>query len=279
MILKNAKNSLNFFKGHFLSLVVYFLVAAICGPSVALAKILVISDIDDTLKVSHVLSTVGAVSSAFDDDSHFIGMAEIFQDLKKHHKDIEFHYVSLAPKILMSERHQSFLEENGFPITKLHMNPGVRQDSQLKQKIIRKLLKGTKPELVIYFGDNGQFDVVVYDQMVKEFPQIPTVTYIREAYSKYGDSEYPTLSSQVGFVTSVEVVVDLINKSLLPIESYAPVESMVYETLVQGGDGDIMGAMVFPWWQDCRDFKWQWTMGSESPRLVAIKKEIIKKCE
>jgi hypothetical protein len=279
MIFKYLKSILKRLEGQSRSLSVYFLVAALCGPSLASAKILVISDIDDTLKVSHVLSTVGAVTSAADDDSHFVGMMEIFRGLERTHKDIEFHYVSLAPKLLMGGRHQEFLEENGFPVTKLHMNPGVRQDPQLKQKIIRKLLVDSNPELVIYFGDNGQFDVVVYDDMVREFPRIPAVTYIREAYSGQGESEHPTLSHQIGFVTSVEVAMDLINKALLPAASYASIESTVYKRILRDDADETFGPMVFPWWQDCRDFKWRWPVAEPSSQLVTIKRVIDKKCQ
>ncbi|UXR65259.1 App1 family protein [Bdellovibrio bacteriovorus] len=252
--------------------------AGLMMAAAAEAKVLVVSDIDDTLKVSHVLSKKGAATSFLDDDSLFVGMPEIFQMLNYQHEDIEFHYVSLAPKILMQEQHSDFLEESGFPITQLHMNSGVKQDPELKQKVIRKLLAEKKPELVIYFGDNGQFDAIVYDQMVKEFPQIPAVSYIREAYSKLARSKHPTMEGQIGFVTSVEVTIDLISKGLLSKKAYAPIESIVYKRLLRDDGHERFGEMVFPWWQDCRDFKWQWNITNPSQKLQIIQSTIDKKC-
>ncbi|WP_295905774.1 phosphatidate phosphatase App1 family protein [uncultured Bdellovibrio sp.] len=246
----------------------------------ALAKILVISDIDDTIKVTHVLAKSGAATSFVDESSRFAGMPELYQLLKKSHKDIEFHYVSLAPWLLMRDKHEDFLEENDFPITKLHMNMGIKQDPELKQKVIRKLLDKKKPELVIYFGDNGQFDTVVYDQMVKEYPQIPYVSYIREAYSSLGESKYPTLPGQIGFVTTVEVAIDLIQKKILPENIYGSIEREVFKRLLRDEEGgETFGKMVFPWWQDCRDFKWQWTVENPSLQLLAIESAIAKKCQ
>ncbi|MDG0816641.1 phosphatase domain-containing protein [Bdellovibrio svalbardensis] len=242
------------------------------------AKVLVISDIDDTLKVSHVLSKKGAASSFVDESSRFVGMSEIFQMLDLQHEDIEFHYVSLAPKFLMEGQHLDFLEENGFPITELHMNPGMKQDPDLKQKAIRKVLREKNPELVIYFGDNGQFDTVVYDQMSKEFPQIPAISYIREAYSKLNLSKHPTKPGQIGFVTSVEVVIDLISKGLLPQKAYGPIENIVYKRMKRDDRHEMLGAMVFPWWQDCRDFKWVWNIANPSAKLQAIEATIAEKC-
>lgn len=279
MELKAIIPHLNEFQGRLWSLFVYFLVAFLLGGASAQAKTLVISDIDDTLKVSHILSKAGSVSSAFDDDSRFVGMAEIFNALRKEHQDIEFHYVSLAPEFLMSRKHQEFLQENGFPVTGLHMNPGITQDPELKQKVIRRLLSNKNPDLVIYFGDNGQFDAVVYNQMQQEFPRIPLVTYIREAYSSKGESQHPTMAGQIGFVTSVEVALDLIQKNLLSETIYPQIENLVLKRLLRDGTNERFGEMVFPGWQDCRDFKWQWEVENPSPALNFIKRAISKKCQ
>ncbi|WP_374032235.1 phosphatase domain-containing protein [Bdellovibrio bacteriovorus] len=254
------------------------LLAGLMLSAFAEAKVLVVSDIDDTLKVSHVLSKKGAATSFADDDSRFVGMSEIFQMLNLQHEDIEFHYVSLAPKLLMNEQHTDFLEENGFPITKLHMNSGIKQDPELKQKVIRKVLTETNPEVVIYFGDNGQFDAVVYDQMVKEFPHIPAVSYIREAYSRLDRSKFPTMEGQIGFVTSVEVAIDLISKGLLMKKAYGPIEQIVYKRMKKDDKDEKFGPMVFPWWQDCRDFKWQWDVKNPSVKLQKIQSVIAERC-
>ncbi|QLY26703.1 phosphatase domain-containing protein [Bdellovibrio sp. KM01] len=243
------------------------------------AKILVISDIDDTLKVSHILSKLGSATSAFDDDSKFVGMAEIFQDLESSHSDIEFHYVSLAPQVLMGEQHEDFLEENHFPVTELHMNKGIKQDPELKQKVIRRLLLDKKPELVLYFGDNGQFDAIVYDQMAKEFSRIPALTYIREAYSSRGESKHPTMPGQIGFVTSVEVVIDLISRNILPKSSYLQIQDIVYKRLMKDDGDETFGKMVFPGWQDCRDFKWIWDVKNPTEKLRVIKSIIQQRCQ
>ncbi|UOF02851.1 phosphatase domain-containing protein [Bdellovibrio reynosensis] len=245
---------------------------------VAAAKILVISDIDDTVKVSHILSKKGAVSSAVDSDSHFAGMPDLYRILDLSHQDIEFHYVSLAPKLLMGGRHQDFLDKNGFPITGLHMNPGVRQDKDLKNKVIRQLLAEKKPELVIYFGDNGQYDAVVYDQMVKEFPQVPSITYIREAYSSKLESQYPTMPGQIGFVTTLELAIDLSQRNLLHAKAYKHIEQTIYSQLNSENSIEVVGKMLFPWWQDCRDFKWQWDVKNPTERLIEIKDVIEERC-
>lgn len=247
--------------------------------TIAEAKTLVISDIDDTIKVSNILSKTRASGSFFDDDSRFVGMAEVYQALGHNIPDVEFHYVSLAPKLLMNEQHSDFLEENGFPVTALHMNSGIKQDPELKQKVIRKLLQDKQPDLVIYFGDNGQFDAVVYNQMTTEFPTIPALTYIREAYSKLNESKNPTMAGQIGFVTSIEVTLDLISRKLLPVSTYPVIEDIVYNGLLADDGDENFGPMVFPVWQDCRDFKWTWQVKNPPQKLLTIIDAIEARCK
>lgn len=246
--------------------------------SFASAKVLVVADIDDTLKVTNVRSVWGSASSFFDDTSRFAGMADLFNALKDSHAEIEFHYVSLAPEALMSERHQEFLEENNFPITALHTNPGLTQDPQLKQKVIRQLVKETQPELIIYFGDNGQFDPLVYSQMAREFPHIPYITYIHEVYSHSTEDINPTQANQVGFVTAMEVTLDLIQKGVLPLKTYLPIENKVYQVLRQESGDQAFGEMVFPWWQDCRDLQWQWADAMSTQRFQYIQDYVFRRC-
>lgn len=256
----------------YLAFVVFFL------SFQASAKVLVVSDIDDTLKVTHVLSKGGQFTSVFDNNSRFVGMAELFRLIDQSYEDVEFHYVSLAPRFLMEAQHQAFLQNNGFPVDGLYTNPGIKQDPNLKQKVIRKLMSSLQPELVIYFGDNGQFDTAVYDQMSREFPQIPSVTYIREAYSSSGKIPYPTRPGQVSFVTSLELSLDLISRGLIPESTYLPMESLVYERMLRDDGHERFGEMVFPWWLDCRDMTWPWEMESPTAKYEYIRGAVLARC-
>lgn len=258
---------------------IFLLVFILLTHSFANAKVLVISDIDDTLKVTNLHSNLGAGSSLFDRYSHFAGMAELFKLIQLAQADVDFHYVSLAPQFLMEKAHHQFLKVNNFPITGLHTNPGIIQDPNLKQKAIRTLIKKVQPDLVIYFGDNGQYDTLVYRQMANEFKEIPSITYIREAYSKITSDIFPTLTGQVGFVTSLEVTMDLIQKGILPMNSYLPMEKHIYEAILADDGDEHFGKMVFPHWQDCGDLIWRWNPHTPSVRFQFIKQAIIDRCQ
>lgn len=262
-----------------MKLIVSFLFLYLSLSLTAQARILVVSDIDDTIKVTHVLSKVGAVASAFDDDSRFSGMSELYKALAQTHRgEIEFHYVSLAPKLIMHEQHKKFLKENSFPTTQLHTNPLLSQDPQVKINIIRGLIQSRLPKKIIYIGDNGQLDTYVYEKLSREFSNIPALTYIREAYSKRGYSKNPTRGGQVGFVTTYELALDLIQKSLLAANYQAYFEKLIYKKIRYSPIVSIFGEMVFPWWIDCRDFKWRWAP-PQTLKSKYIHNYILKRCE
>ncbi|MFP5519058.1 MAG: phosphatase domain-containing protein [Bdellovibrionia bacterium] len=244
----------------------------------AQARPLVISDIDDTIKVAHVLSQSGAVSSALDEKSFFSGMPEIFNALRVNLKNAEFHYVSLAPRVLMEDKHEDFLENQNFPVHGLHLNPGVTQDPELKQQVIRKLIQEKQPSFILYFGDNGQFDPAVYEQMVREFPQIPALIFIREAYSSKGRAQSPTKPGQIKFVTSVDLGMELKEYGLLSDKTLQNVEKIVFNKLRKEGKWQAFGEIVFPWWYDCRDFTWRWDVREDQTQLMYIADAIEKRC-
>ncbi|HWU43508.1 MAG TPA: hypothetical protein VN132_08720, partial [Bdellovibrio sp.] len=72
---------------------------------------------------------------------------------------------------------------------------------------------------------------------------------------------------------------DLIQNDLLPAPMYSAIENAVYKSL-QNDDGyDTFGLMVFPWWQDCRDFVWRWNVTQPSEKFLRIKKAITSRCD
>lgn len=245
------------------------------------AKTVVISDIDDTLKVTHVLSKLGSGFSFFDQYSHFSGMNTLFNSLQQNDPTTNFYYVSLAPQALMENVHLGFLRNLNFPVTKLFTNPGIKQDPNLKQIAIRQILNSQQPDQVLFFGDNGQFDTEVYEQMKNEYPKIQFITYIREAYSKKAHltrSTYPTKPGQIGFVTSAELALDLKQRGLITQNQLIFVIQQTYNQMNRDDRQEHFGAMIFPWWMDCRDFSWQWQVPQQDSMITRIYQKIKQRC-
>lgn len=165
------------------------------------AKTLVISDIDDTIKMTGVLNSKKAVAfNGLFIKRAFAGMSKLYQQFDKDGKDI--YYVSGSPEII-SCRVENFLEENHFPqIHNLILRESLSVDTyKYKVEGIRKILNELKPDKVILVGDDTQHDPEVYRDIDKEFPGIVESIYIRVVRQ----AELPALPQMKGIFTSVEI--------------------------------------------------------------------------
>lgn len=242
-------------KVYIASVLLLLFIALNVVQSFAATKILVVTDIDDTIKVSHILDSVDSASNATKVENHFLGMSQAFQILQAENESVKFAYVSNAPRFPMEQAHNFFLRYNDFPEGKLYLRDSFFDD-QFKLDTIRRLLKTVKPEHLVLIGDNGELDVEVYQQIENEFPQISTTTFIHQLYSERNSSETgkKLTKGQFGFVTSLDLLLkwnQLAAVSKEKIDVFA--SKVVPEFLRQDPNADI-GEIAFPAWMDCRDY-------------------------
>lgn len=239
------------------------------------AKTLVVSDIDDTLKIAHVGSKADATKRAFRTDLHFSGMTELFQLLDSK-GDVDFAYVSNAPSKLMGSSHRKFLKEWKFPEGGLYLNESFFGGNH-KEATITKILEAAKADVVIFLGDNSEIDAAVYASLVKKFPAVRTYQFIRMPYSNSKDATFdPILPGQIPFITPMELVLALSAGGEISVAD-ADAFSADLQTAVVAADDVDMGPGFFPNWMDCRDFKWQPI--SFNPALTEYNKKITQRCD
>lgn len=243
-------------------------------PQLALSKVLLVSDMDDTIKVSHVLDIDSAIANARQTKNAFMGMPELYQALAKIPEATEFHYLSSAPQKLMFYFHHYFLWQNEFPSGELVLNSKLI-DSQHKITSLRKMIAEHNPTKMILIGDNGERDTEVYAQIRKEFPHIGGETYIHIVYSLEGfenNEGKPLQQGQIGWATSLDLAYDLLQKGYITQTDYkALVESVEPRALKENPYIERRKQMMFPAWLDCRDLK--------IPELPLISNQLQKKIE
>lgn len=131
----------------------------------------VISDIDDTVKVTEVFHGIKAVLQntflkTFDDVP---GMAKLYQGLEK--LDASFHYVSKSPPELHGPL-ADFLHKKGFPISSIHLCPLLgRNRANFKLQQVESLLSQFPERKFILVGDSGEKDPEVYAEIMKRHPK------------------------------------------------------------------------------------------------------------
>ena len=147
----------------------------------------VISDLDDTVKVTEVTDRKAMLDRTFFRDFEAVpGMAKLYTSWAK--RGVAFHFVSSSPCHLYGPLDE-FLTESGFPARSLSLKLVRLKDetfwdifkngAETKPKQILPILKMWPQRRFILVGDSGQQDPEVYAAILRKFPKQIERVYIR----------------------------------------------------------------------------------------------------
>lgn len=148
----------------------------------------VISDIDDTLKHSHVLSRQALLANTFLREFEPIpGMANLFRDWAR--QGAAFHYVSSSPWQLYRNLAALF-ETEGFPEGSFHLLAFRLRDHLMRRillmrrsgkgAVIKSILNMFPQRRFVLVGDSGEADPEIYAGIAQKYPQQVARVFIRE---------------------------------------------------------------------------------------------------
>ncbi len=157
----------------------------------------IISDIDDTIKDSHVLDKQLLVRNTFVNPLHSVaGMSDVYQAWASADKTTAFHYVSSSPLQLFPLLTE-FLQQEKFPPGSLHLRSIKLLDELFKEgsssqrhkyKQIRELLNQFPKRKFILIGDSGEADPEIYSSIAKEYPERIQHIFIRDVTNETRES-------------------------------------------------------------------------------------------
>lgn len=157
----------------------------------------IISDIDDTIKDSHVLDKQLLVRNTFVNPLHAVpGMSDWYQAFAKENINPAFHYVSSSPLQLFPLLTE-FLEQEKFPAGSLHLRQIKLMDELFKEgsssqrhkhKQIRELLKLFPKRTFILVGDSGEADPEIYADVARDYPDRIQHIFIRDVTTETAES-------------------------------------------------------------------------------------------
>jgi len=138
----------------------------------------IISDIDDTVKISHVTDHKQLFESTFYKPFEPVpGMPELYRQLAA--RGASLHFVSSSPWQLYEPLHE-FLDAAGFPWATLSLKPVRFSDEtvfnlfknglETKPKQIVPILQRYPGRRFVLIGDSGEQDPEVYGQIARRFP-------------------------------------------------------------------------------------------------------------
>jgi phosphatidate phosphatase APP1 len=156
--------------------------------------IMVISDIDDTIKITNVRDRKMLIENTFlKPFTPVPGMAGLYRDIER--EGVLFHYVSASPWQLYRPL-SDFLKRAGFPDGFFYMkyvglskNASNLFDSSddVKQPYIRKLLQSFKDHQVIFIGDSGERDPELYGEFARMWKDRVLGIFIRNVTEEKND--------------------------------------------------------------------------------------------
>jgi phosphatidate phosphatase APP1 len=156
----------------------------------------VISDIDDTVKVTEVRDKKKLIENTFFQPFRDVeGMAETYRRWAD--AGAQFHFVSSSPWQLYEPLSQ-FLSDAGFPDATFHLKRLRIKDRSFlnlfadplesKQQVIVPLLAAYPQRQFVLVGDSGEKDPEVYGLIARRFPNQIAKIYIRNVTDEPADS-------------------------------------------------------------------------------------------
>jgi hypothetical protein len=181
------------------------------------AAIRVVSDIDDTMKISNVGDPLSMAINGMFTSRPFTGMRELYQSFKWQRRYV-FSYVTGLPDALRF-RAEKFLNVGGFPKGELHLKPlfGKESLADYKQRVIRGIIDSNPDDQFILIGDDTQADFEVYDSIFRYAPSRVLAIYIRKVTNR----KLPP--SAYAFLTAYDIARFEFLFDRLEVEDAAPV--------------------------------------------------------
>lgn len=214
------------------------------------SRTIVVSDIDDTLKISHVRSTTDKVLNAPRTDVVYSGMPELFRTLEQR-GDVEFVYLSNAPSWLMDESHKTFLDYNLFPRGRVFLRPFGSGSTTFKREILDQLIAEEAPETEwILIGDNGERDPIVFRDLMRDYPALKIRSYVHAVYpdNVEGVTFAPLLRP---YATAYDLALHWTWTGLLTLSQIETTEKAVKLAIYRDLRNEPYAEQVFPSWTDC----------------------------
>ena len=158
----------------------------------------VISDIDDTIKITEVTDRKAMLHNTFLKEFQPVsGISEVYQSWQK--SGTVFHYVSASPWQLFLPL-SKFMEKEGFPPGIFHLKHFRWKDSSFfalfesperyKREVIEPILRDFPKRRFILVGDSLEKDPEIYGQLAREHADQITHIFIRDADEKSDDARY-----------------------------------------------------------------------------------------
>ncbi|MBP7463991.1 MAG: DUF2183 domain-containing protein [Bacteroidales bacterium] len=157
---------------------------------------IVISDIDDTYKITNTTSGFTAFTNAMFSTRVFAGSTEMYNLMKQ--EGARLYFVSNTPTII-AWRVKKLIRENGVRCDGYFLRTAGEPGIKHKIETIRSIVDSCPGTRLILIGDNSENDELVYDSIAGLYPGRVAAVYIRPV------KDLPRICTQYVYFSAVDI--------------------------------------------------------------------------
>lgn len=141
------------------------------------ARVIVVSDLDDTIKIINSGNEVEAARNALTTNIVFTGIPSFYRELARYTD--ELHILSAGPSVLRNKIIKD-LGIHGIEFLELELRKLTRWEDKLTHKVnyLLKLMKANPEDQFILIGDDVGKDPEAYDEIMRHYPGRVLASYI-----------------------------------------------------------------------------------------------------
>ena len=189
------------------------------------SQFLLVSDFDDTLKISHTTNRLRTVFRGLFTKHAYAGMAELFQEWSSGHP---FVILSSSPRVIEGKIGR-FLDRHGYPKREIWLRDWLRQKDIRRYKYDSLLKLEARPESAfIFIGDDAEYDPEVFAEFRDRNPTRTLAIYIRRMRGR------PLPDGVVAFHSALEIALSELEAGRLKV----PQVSRIGKAILDYGDAD-----------------------------------------
>ena len=244
-----------------------------------------ISDIDDTIKITHVNSLAAPMNALKNKGNFFTGMDSLYRwlacrgkyatpgygkclstagrSLWEQEEENRFYYVTGFP---LHAHALDMIEQNHFPLVGEVIDGNLSESvGAFKLRAHKQIIAAYPQHRVILIGDNGQRDAAVFTKVKEYFAQEnPSQKIASFIHLVYGESRDLVLGEHIPFLTFYDLAIQMNQLGLLTRSSLQVIFSK-YQRAFANPDSDL-GQRLLPHWVNCHGYH-QWYQSKGRPSL------------
>lgn len=230
------------------------------------SDLLVISDIDDTLKVSgsgHFSQTISRLNKT---KAQFKGMKTLLWGLNNVGYTIS--YVTAAKELISGRYHRNFLSD--FPKGNLYFKSFFESTERYKISRIIREIEAHNPKKVILLGDNHSKDAKAYNYIANTYGHIEFAIFIRMVHPN--KESFP---NEISYLTAAEIAIHLADREFIGAWGYDFAHREIENILKASRRVHAFNeSQYFPNFLDCSEYEWS----LEKERYEDLREKLVEIC-